>query len=357
MVKELENGQGARRGGLAPHDVFSVPDGVRYLEPGQLAALERAFRAWCAQATRTDGRRSRERMRLLFLMLRYSGARLGEIREMDDRTALDLTRGEVVLGSDGARRCVPLPRTLCRDLERFLDGPLGVGLAGELFHADDGYVRRIFYARAEQAGLSKTLATPRVLRASRAVELMRSGVPLTVVRDMLGQSSADLTSVFQAYSHEDARHIVRRLAPDDAALRTSARNTFVSRVVKVTTDGVMAEVLLDGDSGVRICSLITEESARNLGLAPGVPVAATVKAPLVEVRQAGAAGGSARNRIQAVITGIKRTEVISEVQGQAPDGINLCALLSSAAMEETGLEVGDLVEFRFKAMAVVLNSL
>lgn len=348
---------GTQRGGLAPCEVFTVPEGLRHLDPGQLAALERAFRSWAAEAKRRDGRRSRERMRLLFLTLRYSGARLGEVRGLDDRDGLDLTACEAAFGANGTQRTVPLPRTLCRELDAFLEGPLGIGLRGELFHVDEGYIRRVFYARAEQAGLPKSLATPRVLRASRAVELLRSGVPLAVVQDMLGQSSADLTSVFQAYSHEDARHIVRRLAPDDAALRTSARNTFVSRVVDVASDGVMAEVRLQTESGSALCSLITEESSRNLGLAAGVPVAATVKAPLVEVGQAGGAGGSARNRIQAVITHIRRTSVIAEVLGQAPDGTSLCALVSGTALDETGLEIGQLVEFRFKALAVVLNCL
>ncbi|BBD08221.1 TOBE domain-containing protein [Desulfovibrio ferrophilus] len=342
---------------LAPCEVFTVPDGVRHLEPAQLVALERSFKLWCAAAKRSDRRRSRERMRLLFLMLRYSGARLGEVQALDDRCDLDLESGEAVFGENGARRTVPLPVTLCRELDRFLDGPLGAGLEGTLFQVDPGYVRRIFYARAAEAGCSKTLAAPRGLRASRAVELLRSGVPLTVVRDILGQSSTDLTCVFQAYSQEDAQRIVRRLAPDDAALRTSARNTFLCRVLKVRCDGVMAEVILKTDFGTELCSLITQESAMNLGLEPGAPVAATVKAPLVDLGQAGATTDLDRNRIPAVITGIKRTAVIGEIIGEAADGTSLCALVSGATLDQLDPVIGQLMEFRFKALVVVLNSL
>lgn len=354
--EDVLSGAGGK-GRLAPHQVFSVPEGLRYLDGESLARMEHSFRAWSEGASRPDVRRSRERMRLLFLLLRYSGARLGEVVGLDDARDLDLERGEAVVGAEGHRRTVPLPHGLCRDLRIFLEGPMGAGLRGEVFRMDTGYVRRVFYARAKACGVRSALASPRSIRASRAVELLRSGVPLAVVRDVLGQSSTDLTAVFQAYSSEDARHIVRRLAPDDLPLRTSARNTFPCRVERVLRDGVMAEVALRTYGGAPLHAVITAESADNLGLAPGVPVAATVKAPLVEVGPAEAALGSARNSVAAVVTAVRRTQVVAEVSGESAEGASLCALVSSGALESLNPEPGDLVQFRFKAMVVVLNAL
>jgi len=344
-------------GRLDPSRIFTVPSGVRHLDAGQLARLETAFRTWAEAGRGAQARRARLRLLLLFLVLRYTGARLGEATGLDDRADLDLDGASATLGTGGARRVVPLPRLLCRELAAFLDGSMGAGLAGRAFVMDPGYVRRMFYARAEACGLPRELCAPRMLRSSRAVELLRSGVPLAVVRDVLGQSSADLAAVYQAYSSEDARHIVRRLAPDDQPLRTSARNSFPCRVERVIRDAVMAEIALRTYSGTALYSIITAESAQNLGLEPGVPVMATVKAPLVEVVQADGARGCARNALGAVVTTVRATEVVTEVTGEAADGARLCALVGTAALREAPLAPGDLVQFRFKAMAVVLGAL
>ena len=63
---------------------------------------------------------------------------------------------------------------------------------------------------------------------------------------------------------------------------SSARNRFSGRVVSVEKDGVMAKVeLACGD--YRVVSLISREAAEELGLAPGVPAVAVVKATNVFV--------------------------------------------------------------------------
>jgi len=342
---------------LAPHKFFTVPDGLRHLDAGQLAQFEASFRTWVEGARRADARRARERTRLLFLLLRYTGARLGEVVGPNDLGYLDLAGSRAVFDANGGQRLVPLSRMLCRELSLFLDGPMGAGLSGNVFAADPGYVRRVFYARAEACGLPRELGTPRVLRTSRAVELLRSGVPLAVVRDVLGQSSTSLSTVYQAYSSEDSQHIVRRLAPDDLPLRSSARNSFPCRVEQVRCDGVLAEVQLRTYAGAPLSAVITMESSQNLGLEPGVPVVATIKAPLVDVGQADGGRGCMCNALAAVITEVRSNEVVAEVMGEAADGAKLCALVSAGALHDSGVGEGDLVQFRFKALAVVLGAL
>ena len=341
---------------LAPHDVFTVPEGVRHLSPERMEIFARAFGDWCDKARRADSLRSRERMRLLFLILRYSGARLGEVTGLDDTRDLDLDMCMVSLGQGDGRRDIPLPRSLCHALTTFLEGPLGAGLRGEAFCVDHGYVRRVFYARADDCGLPRELTCPRALRSTRAVELLRSGVPLAVVRDMLGQSSTDLASVFQTYSSNDACRIVRRLVPDDQGVSTSARNSFLCSVQTVIRDAIMAEISLETSSGLPLYAVITAESLDNMELAPGVSVVATIKAPLVDVSNDGPCTRSARNAVRAVITTVRTTEVLAEISGLAPDGTPLCSLMSAGSMKALNLTPGDTAEFRFKALSVVLNA-
>lgn len=343
---------------LPASEAFSVPKEVRHLTATQVTALERAFKVWRDAAKTPANRRSRARLRIAFLLLRYTGARLGEVLAVDELLDIDTQRSSVLLGHDRARRDVPLPTDLCRELRLVLQAPEFAGLEGCFFKLDPGYVRRVFYARAAECGFPRELSSPRILRNTRAVELLRSGVPLAVVRDVLGQSSTDLTAVFQHFSDGAASTLVRRLAMQDLQSRTSARNTFVGNVIDVIRDGVVAEVMVETRAGGRVCALITVDSLISLQLEPGVPVVATIKAPLVNVYRVGeTACGSARNRCIAQITSIRSTEVITEISGRTAEDENVCALLSTGSAQALYLAEGDSAEFRFKALSVVLNTI
>ena len=66
--------------------------------------------------------------------------------------------------------------------------------------------------------------------------------------------------------------------------KSSARNRFEGVVIAVVRDKVMAKVdMICGEN--RIVSLMSREAADELGLAPGVPVAAVVKATNVVVER------------------------------------------------------------------------
>ncbi len=82
-------------------------------------------------------------------------------------------------------------------------------------------------------------------------------------------------------------------APRRAGLDISARNQLRGRVVSVTMDGVMAEVLLNiGDQ--ELVAIITRGSAERLGLAVGNEVYALIKSTEVMIgRGAGLLPGPA----------------------------------------------------------------
>jgi molybdopterin-binding protein len=64
----------------------------------------------------------------------------------------------------------------------------------------------------------------------------------------------------------------------------SARNRFAGTVREVKVDGLLAQVELEAGP-FRIVSVITSEAARELGLTPGSPATAVVKATSIMVER------------------------------------------------------------------------
>lgn len=70
--------------------------------------------------------------------------------------------------------------------------------------------------------------------------------------------------------------------PDPLGIASSARNRLVGLVTRVTADGVMAEVQMQCGP-FTVVSLMSRESAEQLGLEPGTLAVAVVKATTVVV--------------------------------------------------------------------------
>jgi molybdopterin-binding protein len=66
-------------------------------------------------------------------------------------------------------------------------------------------------------------------------------------------------------------------------MKISARNVLKGKVKAVKTDVVNAEVTLELPGGIQVVSVITKESAENLGLAKGKDVYAVIKASNVMI--------------------------------------------------------------------------
>lgn len=65
----------------------------------------------------------------------------------------------------------------------------------------------------------------------------------------------------------------------------SARNRLEGVVRQVKVEGLLAEIELDVTRGGRLVAVITRESAESLGLTPGMPAKAVVKATSVMVER------------------------------------------------------------------------
>ena len=103
---------------------------------------------------------------------------------------------------------------------------------------------------------------------------------LTAHKDEFGRKVID-GEVLAAFARE-----ARRSPRDPVGVASSARNRFVGLVTKVTTDTVMAEVQMQCGP-FTVVSLMSAESANELGLVPGKVAVAVVKATTVIVETPG----------------------------------------------------------------------
>lgn len=68
------------------------------------------------------------------------------------------------------------------------------------------------------------------------------------------------------------------LMSDDSGIRLSARNQLRGTVKSIEAGSVNSEVVLTLDGGTEITSIVTREAVTELGLKPGAPATAVIKA-------------------------------------------------------------------------------
>jgi molybdopterin-binding protein len=78
---------------------------------------------------------------------------------------------------------------------------------------------------------------------------------------------------------------IERLRNTDETHGLSARNRFRGVVREVRREGLLAQIVIDSTEPTRVVSVITREAAEQLGLEPGMPATALVKATSVMVER------------------------------------------------------------------------
>lgn len=328
-----------------------TPSGLKVLSTEQLDTLARALADW---RTQTKGKRavaSRTRLYLVFLVLRHAGASLGEALAVDDLEDFDPKAATVALGK--ASRKVPLPKHVASEIQRLLADPAYRATRGYVLHLDPGYVRRRLYALAQTCGIPKDHAGPRVIRASRAIEQLRGGVPMPVVQAQLGLATATTTAALVRYEEPDIARICRAFLRQEARSKTSARNVFAAVVTRLQRGSVLTAVHSVTAANREISTIVTNQSVEHLGLEPGVPVEASVKAPLVMI----AAGKnrprcSADNCFKGKVTSVKDDGCIAEVILLLDGGEEVCAVISA---DRLSLKEGAPAWALIDASAIVLT--
>ena len=183
----------------------------------------------------------------------------------------------------------------------------------------------------------------RLIAMYRAVEQEYQEAMERLSREIAQSEEADLAQ---------CRQLLRRLA-----MKTSARNQFITRVVELRHSKVSTLVRLHLDADQTLVALITRESALSLGLTPGSEVQAFIKASSVILTTEPSLRTSARNQLWGTVKRIHPGSVNAEVTLEIAGGRTVTALLANESLTALGLEVGSTARAVFKASSVILATL
>lgn len=197
---------------------------TQYLMPDQVDALVTAFQSWYDNSRTDKTRTIRGRYWLTFLLLRFTGARIGEVLLVDETKDIDYRAAEIKLvtlkrhnkDASGKKkrksqpiRLVPVPHIVISEISSYL--AQYPEQRGKIFNLDQGNFRRKFSEISDMAGIEKELAHPHILRHTRAIELLRSGVPVTGVQSLLGHSSLNTTAIYLRLSNHETKQIMKQV--------------------------------------------------------------------------------------------------------------------------------------------------
>jgi len=337
-----------------------MQDEAHCLDTVQLNRMEQSFRTWVSESSRADVRLSRKRILLIFLLIRYTGAKLNEVLALDPFQNIDFKRHVVLLGKTNAGdgrlpREVQIPGSLSGELETTLDDPYFKKYLGNLFKVDPGHVRRKFYERALDCGFPAARGAPDVIRKSRAVELMQSNMPLPVVQRMLGHSTLNVIASYVAFSDDDMQQVAKYFIEKESRRKTSARNSFFGKISSIKKGDIQAKVEMTTIGGDTVTTVITNDSLSRLGLKTGYLITAEVKAPWMILQKSDKEPEStAENRFFGTIVRINKGEITTEYVVRIPDGTE-CSIVTTENARQMGFQENDQVWVVFNSFSVVLH--
>jgi molybdate transport system regulatory protein len=331
------------------------------LDAADLDRLEKSFRQWAAASPRSDVRLARQRLLAVFLLIRYTGAKLNEVLSLNPLTDFDFKEQTIHFRNPGADhgpqlRIVQISKSLSTEIQTVLAGLRANMDRKKMLAIDPGFVRRKFYERAEACGFAKRLGGPEMLRRARAVELMQNNLPLPAVQKMLGHSTPHLTSAHVSFSAEEIQQVTKAYMEREASRQTSARNAFFGKIETIQSGDIQSCVTIITLSGYTVTTVITNESLEVLGLKPGRLLTAEVKAPLVVLHKGEEAPRcSAANQFKGIIERVNSGKVNTEFILRLNDGTTLCAIACTASSKRLSFSLGDRVWALFNSYSVVLH--
>jgi molybdate transport system regulatory protein len=341
--------------------IVAITSEGQCLDPVQLNRLEQSFRAWAEGAARSDIRLSRKRILLIFLLIRYTGAKLNEVLALDPFQDIDTQENLVVFGkpeatSDRPPRQVRIPEALSREIQAALDDVAFKTSLDNLFNVDPAHVRRKFYERSVASGFPKELGGPDAIRKARAVELIQNNMPLPVVQKILGHSTPNLTTSYVSFSNDDLRKVEKYFLEKESHRKTSARNAFFGKISAIQQGDIQTKVELVTIGGYGVTTVITNDSLIRLGLKVGMLITAEVKAPWVVLQKGEMEPEcSPENRFQGTVKRIIRGKITTEYVVRIADGTELCAVVTSDINRRLALHENDRVWAIFNGFSVVLH--
>lgn len=335
-----------------------VSENIKSLETSQLDALEDAFRDWVQKPKRTDVRFSRKRVFLIFLLIRHTAIKLGEAIPLDETKDIDLHGAHlhIVKESSGRHRGLPLPGKVVALLRDIMEDDRYPRFRGRLLTMDQAHVRKKFYDLAEQCGMPRELGSPEVVRKSRGIEMLRSGMPLPVVQRALGHSTPALAAEYLSLSDEDVQSTLRRYLTLETQKKTSARNAFFGKVSGISSGDIQSLVTMRSLGGHEVTAAITNSSLKRLGLKAGSFTTALIKAPWVIITpEEGSVRGRETNSYPGTVVDVAQGKLCTEIIVRLSDATELCAVVTEPSRRSLDLTPGQRVRASFNEFSVILD--
>ena len=139
-------------------------------------------------------------------------------------------------------------------------------------------------------------------------------------------------------------------------MKISARNVLPGKVSKVTPGAVNAEVKLTLEGGDEVVAIITNDSAKHLGLKEGFRAYAILKASwLILGKGLEAKKLSARNVLRGKVVRIEEGAVNNEVVLKLAGGAELTAIITRESSHALAAKPGDAFDILFKANNVIIG--
>jgi len=139
-------------------------------------------------------------------------------------------------------------------------------------------------------------------------------------------------------------------------MKVSARNVLEGTISALKEGTVSAEVDIDLGGGDKLVAVVTMESVQSLGLAPGKPVVAVIKAPWVMMLADGNGHHlSARNILSGTVKSVEAGTVNVEVTLTLASGNEIVSVVTREAAAELGLKPGASASAVIKASSVILG--
>jgi molybdate transport system regulatory protein len=355
--------QASRQKGTDQGRIISEVDEEQCFDTIQLKTLEESYREWVEASPRSDVRLSRKRILLIFLLIRYTGAKLNEILSLDPFHDIDFSQKLVALRSKKTKsgvisRKIPVPQSLSHEIQSTLSDPVFAESMNTKFAVDPGFVRRKFYERAKACGFDKRFGAPELIRKARAVELLQGNMPLPAVQNLLGHSTPNLTKSMVSFSKSEMHRLTQLFVEQESDRKTSARNSFFGKVVIIEHGDILTRIEMDTIDGLSVTSTITNNSLIQLGLKKGRLLTAEVKAPWVILQkiEVETLSCTAENQFKGVITRVNQGKVNTEYVVRISDVTELCSVVTTESFRQVGLKKGDRVWTLFNSFAVVLHA-
>ncbi|GLI54472.1 tyrosine-type recombinase/integrase [Thermodesulfovibrio yellowstonii] len=183
---------------------------IYHLTEDELNRLTAEFQKWFEEKRGIV----RARYWLVFLFLRYTGARISEILNIEESRDIDYRNSTVRLitlkrtgKKKGQYRIIPIPDRLISEYLRTIK--LYPSLEGKVFKIERNNFFTVFKAICKKVGIPSEISHPHVLRHTRAIELLRSGIPVTAVQQLMGHASLNTTAMYLRYSNIEIQELMK----------------------------------------------------------------------------------------------------------------------------------------------------